>query len=344
MMASSQSDMNLQVSEEQQPEFIRFQTIRDGKDFVMGLDRLYRDLLQEGTDYGKLPGTTKPCMFKSGGEILAKYFGLTTSSRLVQRIVERDPAYIEYSFATDVYYTGTKVADGSGSCNSMEPKYAFRYDHGVQREATDNEIFGLQNTIMKMAIKRSYIDAILRATGASRIFTQDLDDMDLPSGERSGIEVKNHNVRESGKAAVPDTQINGANRIDNKGNAKKTDEKAAGIISGSQKGWIQNFLNENGVHHEIATLMIGMKGRQLDDLTGREASEILNMLFNFKCADLPTEKFVMENEGFRLENGILRPPMNTLESVSMEKRLELAKACWIWDADKKGFMRKEAAR
>ena len=67
MMASSQSDMNLQVSGEQQPEFIRFQTIRDGKDFVMGLDRLYRDLLQEGTDYGKLPGTTKPCMFKLKG-------------------------------------------------------------------------------------------------------------------------------------------------------------------------------------------------------------------------------------------------------------------------------------
>ena len=67
-------------------------------------------------------------------------------------------------------------------------------------------------------------------------------------------------------------------------------------------------------------------------------------IFNFKCADLPTEKFVMENEGFRLENGILRPPMNTPESVSMEKRLELAKACWIWDAEKKGFMRKEAAR
>ena len=344
MMESSQGEMNLQVPEEQQPEFIRFQTIRDGKDFVMGLDHFYKDLLQEGTDYGKLPGTTKPCMFKAGGEILAKYFGLTTSSRLVQRIVERDPPYIEFSFATDVYYMGTKVADGSGSCNSMEPKYAFRYDHGVQREATKNEIFGLQNTIMKMAIKRSYIDAILRATGASRIFTQDLDDMDITPGERNGAEVRNHNARESGKAAAPEIGSYDANRNDNKGDAKKTDEKAAGMISDSQKGWIQNFLSGNGVHHEIATLMIKMKGRLLDDLTGREASEILNMLFNFKCSDLPTEKFVMENEGFRLENGILRPPMNTPESVSMEKRLELAKACWIWDAEKKGFMRKEAAR
>ena len=333
MMASSQSDMNLQVSEEQQPEFIRFQTIRDGKDFVMGLDRLYRDLLQEGTDYGKLPGTTKPCMFKSGGEILAKYFGLTTSSRLMQRIVERDPAYIEYSFATDVYYTGTKVADGSGSCNSMEPKYAFRYDHGVQREATDNEIFGLQNTIMKMAIKRSYIDAILRATGASRIFTQDLDDMDLPSGERSGVEVKNHNVRESGKAAVPDTGSN---------DSKKPDNRDTKTLSEKQRGWIQGFIDGNGAHHEIATLMLRMKGKRLDELSTREASEILDTLFSFKCSDISPEKFVMGNEGFRLENDILRPPMNTPESVNLEKRLELSKACWIWNAEKKGFMRKEA--
>ena len=78
-------------------------------------------------------------MFKSGAEILAKYFGLTTSSRLVQRIVEREPPYIEFQFVTDVYYMGTKVADGSGSCNSMEPKYAFRYDHGSQREKLNLE-------------------------------------------------------------------------------------------------------------------------------------------------------------------------------------------------------------
>ena len=333
MMESSQTEVNLQVSEEQQPEFIRFQTIRDGKDFVMGLDHFYKDLLQEGTDYGRLPGTTKPCMFKAGGEILAKYFGLTTASRLVQRIVERDPPYIEFSFATDVYYMGTKVADGSGSCNSMEPKYAFRYDHGVQREATKNEIFGLQNTIMKMAIKRSYIDAILRATGASRIFTQDLDDMDITPGERNGAEVRNHNARESGKAAAPEIGSN---------DSRKPDNRDIKILTDKQRESIQRFIDGNGIHHEIAMLMINMKRKDLNELSMQEASEILGTLFNLKCSDLAPEKFVMENEGFRLENGILRPPMNTPESIGVEKRLELAKACWIWNADKKGFMRKEA--
>jgi hypothetical protein len=89
-------------------------------------------------------------------------------------------------------------------------------------------------------------------------------------------------------------------------------------------------------------LMINMKRKDLNELSMQEASEILGTLFNLKCSDLAPEKFVMENEGFRLENGILRPPMNTPESIGVEKRLELAKACWIWNADKKGFMRKEA--
>ncbi len=316
MMESRQIEMNDQVPAVQLPDFIRFQTISDGKKFVMGLDHLYRDLLQEGTDYGKLPGTTKPCMFKSGGEILAKYFGLTTSSRLVQRIAERDPPYIEFEFITDVYYMGTKVADGSGSCNSMEPKYAFRYDHGVQREATKNEIFGLLNTIMKMALKRSYIDAILRATGASRIFTQDLED----EAQQEGTAVSSH---------------------DRHGDAGNSGERQ---ITEKQTVSIRKFLDGNGVHRELATLLIRKSGKRLEDLSSREASRILDQLFNFRCATLVPEEFVMKNEGFRLENGVLRPSMNSMDSVDLDRRIELASACWIWNAEKRGFMRKEGVQ
>lgn len=40
------------------------------------------------------------------------------------------------------------------------------------------DIFGLKNTMMKMAQKRAFVGAILLATGASEFFTQDIEDMD----------------------------------------------------------------------------------------------------------------------------------------------------------------------
>ena len=301
------------VQAEQQPEFIRFQTISGGRKFVTGLDQLYRDLLQEGTDYGILPGTTKPCMFKSGAEILAKYFGLTTSSRLVQRIVEREPPYIEFQFTTDVYYMGTKVADGSGSCNSMEPKYAFRYDHGSQREATRNEIFGLLNTIMKMALKRSYIDAVLRATGASRIFTQDLEDME-PA-------VQNGSVSQA--AAGTDGGVQHSRE-------RPATDRQIGTLSGYREG----------LHAELLGLLIRKAGKRgLKELTVSEASRIMDELFSFReCSRETPESLAASIPGLRYENGVLRPGS---EQPSVDDMIRIVKACWTWDGERNGYVRSE---
>ncbi|MGH2639338.1 MAG: hypothetical protein ACRDF4_08680 [Rhabdochlamydiaceae bacterium] len=32
------------------------------------LDRIYKSIMKEGTDYGKIPGTPKPCLWKPGAE------------------------------------------------------------------------------------------------------------------------------------------------------------------------------------------------------------------------------------------------------------------------------------
>jgi hypothetical protein len=39
-----------------------------------------------------------------------------------------------------------------------------------------DEIFTLQNTVLKMAKKRAFVDGILAITGADRIFSQDTDE------------------------------------------------------------------------------------------------------------------------------------------------------------------------
>lgn len=45
------------------------------------------------------------------------------------------------------------------------------------------DVMGLKNTIMKMAQKRSFVGAMLIATGASEFFTQDVEDMEIPVDE-----------------------------------------------------------------------------------------------------------------------------------------------------------------
>jgi len=202
------SEQALQKSEEQRGKkieilpvhFVRFESIDETKLFVRMLDDLYRNLLQKDVDYGILPGTDKPSMFKPGAELLARRIGLEASSRQEKEIVDRVDPYIQYDYLFEVFYEGQKIADGRGTCNSLEPKYALRwyYEREIPPKYKKEELevrrtrngsvqygapvskyttFGLANTIMKMALKRSYIDAILRATGASRIFSQDIEEL-----------------------------------------------------------------------------------------------------------------------------------------------------------------------
>lgn len=70
----------------------------------------------------------------------------------------------------------------------------------------DNEdIASLKNTILKMAAKRAYIDATLKATGASEIFTQDIEDMPF-TVEVITAEVVSEAVKEQNEARQEERQ------------------------------------------------------------------------------------------------------------------------------------------
>lgn len=168
--------------------------------YVQMLNRLYLHLLQKGTDYGVIPGTKKPTLYKPGAELLAMNLGLTTATTVNTEMQEIAGMFVISAKAhTEVFYKGNKVGDGYGSCSTAESKYAFRWvqerklPSGMDRESlyaeeseygkryrvpcSVNETFDAGNTVLKMAKKRSFIDAVLTVTGASRIFTQDLEDI-----------------------------------------------------------------------------------------------------------------------------------------------------------------------
>ncbi len=97
---------------------------------------------------------------------------------------------------------GEKNSDGEGYCSSLDPKYmkSMTTQRDKMRQKGDkvslaNMIAWIDNTVLKMAIKRAYMDMILRATGASRIFMQEAEDMyDVIDGEGPpDSEIAHHN-------------------------------------------------------------------------------------------------------------------------------------------------------
>lgn len=193
---------------------------------VAQLDQFYREVMQEGTDYGKIPGTDKPTLYQPGAQMLDQIFGYAPTFEVMASSVidwQRPIPFFHYVICCRLVSRRTNevVAEGIGSCNSFEDKYRWRNakrvcpdckgeaiikgkaefgggwlcfrknggcgakfrdgDAAIEGQAvgrTENEdSASLENTISKMAQKRAHIAATLNATGASRIFTQDIEDL-----------------------------------------------------------------------------------------------------------------------------------------------------------------------
>lgn len=192
--------------------------------------------MTEGVDFGNVPGTDKPTLFKPGAEKLGVLFQLD-----VQIAVERSWGPGDHLTATayaTVFHapTGARLGSGEGVCTTRERKYAYRKqqrtcpDCGSAAVIKGKEEYGggwlcfakkggcghkwpdgaeviesqevgeidnpdlpdLWNVVLKMARKRARVDAVLAVTGASAIFTQDVEDgagvggAPSPAGERGG--------------------------------------------------------------------------------------------------------------------------------------------------------------
>lgn len=167
------------------------------------IQQVMREVMVEGEHYGVIPGCKKKSLFKPGGEKLAMTFRLGARYEELPGSVESDN-FINYKIDCELFHilTGQVVGHGRGTCNSKEKKYRTRMVYA--NKATEEEkVIGkketrqgdkgkydvyivpqdpwdVQNTIYKMACKRALIAAILNATAASDIFTQDIED--LPEG------------------------------------------------------------------------------------------------------------------------------------------------------------------
>lgn len=158
--------------------------------------------LQEGRDYGSDHGG-KPSLYQPGADTMCSTFGSTPRFEIIESEVDHDrevqwtkrkkrwnngqfagwdeesgvsQGVYRYVVACEIVHraSGVVVGYGVGSCSSYESKYVDR-----PRE--------LENTILKMAKKRAYVDATLTTFGLHDMFTQDLEDMEFgPAGSTGG--------------------------------------------------------------------------------------------------------------------------------------------------------------
>lgn len=133
----------------------------------LDIETVIKTHLKAGTDYDIIPNCgRKPTLLKAGAEHLAQIFKFRTTSEIVNRVEVLEKNFVLYEFKTTVYNAnGEVVAIGYGSANTHERRFI------------KQGFAAALNTVIKMARKRSFVDAILTATSASRIFTQDIEEL-----------------------------------------------------------------------------------------------------------------------------------------------------------------------
>ena len=138
------------------------------------------ELLQEGRDYGLIPGTQKKSLLQPGAERVNTAFGVVPKFRIATSEIDHDRVntfldkrgapreslgFYRYVVECDLVLreTGETVGSALASCSSLESKYISR--------PRDSE-----NTVLQMAEKRAVVRATRGAFGLSDEFTQDMVD------------------------------------------------------------------------------------------------------------------------------------------------------------------------
>jgi hypothetical protein len=207
---------------------------------LVQLQAFVQSVMVEGHDFGTIPGTDKPTLYKPGAEKLLEMYGLAATYDVTQRIEDWERGFWAYEVRCRITSRrdGGVVGEGVGSCNSMETRYRWRTEwsnvpeHQTppgdgwrlvyvkkqgrkvwQRRVENEDRWDLPNTLLKMAKKRGQVDATLSVTRSSGLFTQDMEDLarreeddDDDPAPRNGARIQANGGAAVAAAAVEDAR------------------------------------------------------------------------------------------------------------------------------------------
>lgn len=150
--------------------------LKEMGDRITLINDFMKKYLNKDEDYGTIPGTKKPTLYKPGAEKIYRLYGLVPKWVEKRATDDFDKPFFsrEYECQLVNLKHNIVVARGLGSCNSYENRY---YDSNNKRYKQD--AYFVHNTIVKMAKKRATVDAVLSLPGVSVKFTQDMEDTEV---------------------------------------------------------------------------------------------------------------------------------------------------------------------
>ncbi len=173
-------------------------TAADVRAQVNLMQDVMHEVMKDGTHYGTIPGTKSKSLYKAGAEKLMTTFRLAGDPEVTDLSKDGEIAYrVKVRLSTA---GGQFIGAGIGECSSSEEKYSWRaavcdeefddtpenrrrikyakWQGRVERKKqVRTNPADVANTILKMAKKRAQVDAVITATAASDIFTQDIEDL-----------------------------------------------------------------------------------------------------------------------------------------------------------------------
>lgn len=219
--------------------------IREMQDFV-------NKLFVEGEHYGVIVKGQKPTLLKPGAELLLNLYGYGLKMEKVKEVEDWDKPFFYYEYKAIVYSKrgGWVEAEGFGSANSKEKKWAFdRYGKPQPPEY----IYSMVNSIQKIAQKRAMVAPTLIACRASALFTQDLEDME-------------------GFVGSPETQPYDERKTIPPNGVKKLSDAQVRLLYGRAKS--KNLSNE--ALHQMIKELVGKDS--VKDLSMQDLDAILNAI------------------------------------------------------------------
>lgn len=127
-------------------------------------------LLKRDIDFGVIPGTQRPSLYKSGAEAIAMGYGLLQHYELISKVEEwGDTPFFMYVVKCSL----CKVVNG------QEYVFSSAYGSANTREKRNgrNDAYNAANSTLKMAQKRALTSAAIAVSGLSSAFTMDVEDM-----------------------------------------------------------------------------------------------------------------------------------------------------------------------
>lgn len=135
---------------------------------------MQRAVLKKDEDYGVIPGTERPTLYKSGAEMLLLAAGLGFDMTRIEDEDYRERRGVTYRCTV---MRGTHVR---AVCDAYAGYDEYRFKK--------NNYTAPWNTLLKMAQKRALVGATLNAVAASGLFVADLEDKDQPDAPTTDVD------------------------------------------------------------------------------------------------------------------------------------------------------------